>query len=403
MERRVEELLRTLRYKECPKYNDKEKTLIGVVKMIFDECVVNKNIYENSEGVNFILNKIKGANEIVLHGYILNDTELKSRFQIFWEWYTQKTLANRSKGETLMRFKQLLIKEDDIITSRKEVRKYGISKNQLGMKEKKAIQEMEKSNSDEESDDSIERRHKDIEETTNIVENEEINDDDIVRLLNLNFTKYNILNPGFIERYIEVRYNEDEDIKNIMEIWLKEKHYELEHNVEEVGSTGITDEEAIDNIMEILQKEKISIEKEDVIRVLNLEFGRYLILDKEFIGKYQEIKEKSDEEIKTELEEWWIRKMNSENQYKEVSDNEEEAREILEQVKETMLIATLEEIRRLLNWGYTESEVLDNEIILEYRKMKMELDPFDDEDERSKGTIKHLCSKEESSEKKRNN
>ncbi|GES90555.1 hypothetical protein RCL_jg13641.t1 [Rhizophagus clarus] len=207
---------------------------------------------------------------------------------------------------------------------------------------------MKRFNSDEKSDNSIEKKCKDIEEI-------------IVRL---------------IKKYIEIRYNKDNDVKDIMNIWLKENYQKLEYDVEEVESTGTTDEDAIDNIIEILQNKEINIEKENIIRILNLGFEKYLIYNKEFIEKYMKIKEKSDKEIKTELEEWWIRKIKNKDYYEKVNDNEEEVYEILEQIKEITSLAKLKEIRKLLNWRYTEKEILDNKIILEYRQMKIELGSY---------------------------
>ncbi|GBB86028.1 hypothetical protein RclHR1_12480002 [Rhizophagus clarus] len=201
---------------------------------------------------------------------------------------------------------------------------------------------MKRFNSDEKSDNSIEKKCKDIEEII----------------------------------YIEIRYNKDNDVKDIMNIWLKENYQKLEYDVEEVESTGTTDEDAIDNIIEILQNKEINIEKENIIRILNLGFEKYLIYNKEFIEKYMKIKEKSDKEIKTELEEWWIRKIKNKDYYEKVNDNEEEVYEILEQIKEITSLAKLKEIRKLLNWRYTEKEILDNKIILEYRQMKIELGSY---------------------------
>ncbi|GES84685.1 hypothetical protein RCL_jg25480.t1 [Rhizophagus clarus] len=85
--RKIEELLRTLRYKKCSKY--KEKSPVRIIRIILDEYVINKNIEENSKEVSFVLNKVK-----------------------------------ESRNNTMIRFKQLIIKENDIITSRKEVEEF---------------------------------------------------------------------------------------------------------------------------------------------------------------------------------------------------------------------------------------------------------------------------------------
>ncbi|GES90556.1 hypothetical protein GLOIN_2v1886091 [Rhizophagus clarus] len=128
---KIKELLRMLRYKKCTKY--REKSLVRIIRIILDKCVINKNIEENNERISFMLNKIKGSSKFILHRYILNDKKLDRRFQVFWEWYKEKTLANKIENNTMMRFKQLIIKKDDIITSKREVkkiyRKYKIYKN----------------------------------------------------------------------------------------------------------------------------------------------------------------------------------------------------------------------------------------------------------------------------------
>ncbi|GBB89054.1 hypothetical protein RclHR1_15700001 [Rhizophagus clarus] len=61
----IKKVLHILRYRECPRY--RERSLIGMMSIILDECVINKKMDEDDGEVNHMLNKIGGCDEIALY------------------------------------------------------------------------------------------------------------------------------------------------------------------------------------------------------------------------------------------------------------------------------------------------------------------------------------------------
>ncbi|RGB33113.1 hypothetical protein C1646_762126, partial [Rhizophagus diaphanus] len=98
--------------------------------------------------------------------------------------------------------------------------------------------------------------------------------------------------------------------------------------------------------------------------------------------KFQINKEKLSEEIKRILDEYLEISVNEDKEIKEENElsKEEMVQKLLKERNEVLGIATEIEIHKLLEWEYNKNAILKNKIILQYKKLKIELDLFEEDD-----------------------
>ncbi|RGB30020.1 hypothetical protein C1646_672001 [Rhizophagus diaphanus] len=113
------------------------------------------------------------------------------------------------------------------------------------------------------------------------------------------------------------------------------------------------------------------------------------IISKDFIEKFQLNKEKLGEEIKKILDEY-LRKFNDDEEIngKNELSIEEIVQKLLKKRDEVLGTVTEIEIRKLLEWEYNSRVILNNKIIFQYRKLKIELNPYEKDDKEVKEKLR---------------
>ncbi|RGB24085.1 hypothetical protein C1646_773590, partial [Rhizophagus diaphanus] len=197
----------------------------------------------------------------------------------------------------------------------------------------------------------------------------------------------------------------------------------------------------IEKIMKICKRAEIKVTREEIIQVLKMGYEDKEILSWGFIKLFQENKNESEEVIKEILDKYLEKEMNTEENEEmtnEITETEERLRRIkglikyleieategellmlirmgytdgdiikineenelsieemvqklLKEKDEVLGEVTEIEICKLLEWGYNSRAILNNRIIFQYRKLKMELDLYE-EDDKKIGEI--LCPEE---------
>ncbi|GES76231.1 enzymatic polyprotein, putative [Rhizophagus clarus] len=141
----------------------------------------------------------------------------------------------------------------------------------------------------------------------------------------------------------------------------------------------------------------------EIERLIRIYITKEIVLIEGFIDFYLYNRKLEDEELHHKCMNWLKGKivLDDDNNINESAQNEqddndseyirledsfenlgleEKVTKLLKWKRETMGIASEEEIRKFLEWGYIESIIMDNDIVLEYRKLRMEGDPYDEDD-----------------------
>ncbi|RGB27667.1 hypothetical protein C1646_768832 [Rhizophagus diaphanus] len=184
--------------------------------------------------------------------------------------------------------------------------------------------------------------------------------------LRMGYEDKEILSWGFIKLFQKNKNELEEVIKGILDKYLK-KEMNTEENENEETTDEITEtEERLRRIKGLI--EYLEIEATE---------GELLI-------------EKSGEEIKRILDEY-LRKSSDDDKEinKENELNIEEMVQKLLKERDKVLGTVIEiEIRKLLEWGYNSRAILDNKIISQYSKLKIELDPYEEDDKEVKEKLR---------------
>ncbi|GBB89255.1 hypothetical protein RclHR1_15940004 [Rhizophagus clarus] len=161
------------------------------------------------------------------------------------------------------------------------------------------------------------------------------------------------------------------------------------------------DEEEEYVVISVRESSPRRINVRDVEKIKDLGFNRETMTRPGFLNIYEEFISETDEILKDKLskllekEKETIFEDDDENIKESFEDRVDQIREkeenidkktnrIFKEIKESLGIATLEEVRKLIEWGYARSEISDNEIIFELRKLQIELNLYDDDDDEVK-------------------
>ncbi|GES79039.1 hypothetical protein GLOIN_2v1848990 [Rhizophagus clarus] len=335
----LDRIIESIRYNEQPSF--KEKGLRQVLVVIARDCIENNKENEVCDG-------LIGNPELVKYGYILEEWDIEIRFEKFWMWYRIEHKGgpvNIKSYEALKTFKEILY----LIDEEKE------TDEELPYKAKRLITELV---------------------------NEHI-------------------------EYIGSRFNQD----IILKIWnrVKEtKQFSIkEKNIEEDSESSIESYKLTEDAKKEMKEELIGMEYEldmsEIERLIKIHVTKEIVLIEGFIDFYLCNRKLEDEELHHKCMNWLKGKIisdddnnidesaqneqdDSDSEYVRSEDSfkklglEEKVTKLLKRKKEIMGIASEEEIRKFLEWRYIESIIMDNDIVLEYRKLRMEGDPYDEDD-----------------------
>ncbi|RGB22437.1 hypothetical protein C1646_776098 [Rhizophagus diaphanus] len=145
-------------------------------------------------------------------------------------------------------------------------------------------------------------------------------------------------------------------------------------------------EERLRRIKGLIEYLKIETTEGELLMLIQMRYTDGDIISKDFIEKFQKNKEKLEKEIKKILDEY-LRKFNDDDEENELSI-EETVQKLLKERKEVIGTVTEIEIRKLLEWGYNSRAILNNRIIFQYRKLKIELDPYEEDDKKVKEKLR---------------
>ncbi|RGB35231.1 hypothetical protein C1646_759623 [Rhizophagus diaphanus] len=134
----------------------------------------------------------------------------------------------------------------------------------------------------------------------------------------------------------------------------------------------------IEKIMKICERAEVKKNKNELEKVIK---G---ILDK-YLKKEMNTEENKNEEMTNEITETEerLRRIKGLIKYLEIEATEGEL--LIDEVQGTV---TEIEIHKLLEWGYNSRAILSNRIIFQYRKLKMELDPYEEDDKEVKEKLR---------------
>ncbi|GES97976.1 hypothetical protein RCL_jg3731.t1 [Rhizophagus clarus] len=171
----------------------------------------------------------------------------------------------------------------------------------------------------------------------------------------------------------------------ILKIWnrVKEtKQFSIEEeNIEENSESSIESYKLMEDVEKEMQEELIGmgyeLDMSEIERLIRIHITKEIVLIEGFIDFYLYNRKLKDEELhhKYDNDSEYI---GSEDSFEKL-ELEEKITKLLKRKREIMGIASEEEIRKFLEWGYIESIIMDNDIILEYRKLRMEGDPYDED------------------------
>ncbi|GBB87853.1 hypothetical protein RclHR1_14350002 [Rhizophagus clarus] len=335
----LDRILESIRYNEQPSF--KEKGLRQVL------VVIARNYIENNKE-NEVCDGLIGNPELVKYGYILEEWDVEIRFEKFWIWYKIEHKGgpvNIKSYEALKTFKEILYLIDEVNETDKE----------LPYKAKRLITELV---------------------------NEHI-------------------------EYIGSRFSQD----IILKIWnrVKEtKQFSIEEeNIEEDSESSIESYKLTEDAEKEMQEELIGmgyeLDMSEIERLIRIHITKEIVLIEEFIDFYLHNRKLEDKELHHKCMNWLKGKivLDDDNNINESIQNEqddndseyigsedsfeklgleEKVTKLLKRKREIMGIVSEEEIRKFLEWGYIESIIMDNDIVLEYRKLRMEGDPYDEDD-----------------------
>ncbi|RGB29559.1 hypothetical protein C1646_766446 [Rhizophagus diaphanus] len=277
-------------------------------------------------------------------------------------------------------FKEILYMEENIII-RKIVKEKGFTRDNSNVDELESSEDENEMKREKErailKDIDNNNKEKAIGIAEKWVEKRHINVtiDRIMRLIKLGFDELKLENDKkLIEKYEE--YKDLLDDKLIIKL------------------NEINNEEDNDEITET--EEKLRRIKR-LIEYLEIEVTEGELLIKKFIEKFQTNKEKLGEEIKRILDEY-LRISSDDNKENELSI-EKMVQKLLKERDEVLGEVTETEIRKLLEWEYNSNVILKNKIIFQYRKLKIELDPYDENDKEIKEKLNKYILELENKEK----
>ncbi|GBB99117.1 hypothetical protein RclHR1_34190002 [Rhizophagus clarus] len=222
--------------------------------------------------------------------------------------------------------------------------------------------------------------------------------------------------------YIGSRFSQD----IILKIWnrVKEtKQFSIEEeNIEEDSKSSIKSYKLTEDAKKEMKEELIGmgyeLDMSEIERLIRIHITKEIVLIEGFIDFYLNNRKLKDEELYHKCMNWLKGKivLDDDNNINESAQNErgdnvseyirsedsfeklgleEKVTKLLKRKKEIMGIASEEEIRKFLEWGYIESIIMDNDIVLEYRKLRMEGDPYDKDDSIVKeGLDRYIIDKE---------
>ncbi|RGB23356.1 hypothetical protein C1646_677173 [Rhizophagus diaphanus] len=213
--------------------------------------------------------------------------------------------------------------------------------------------------------------------------------EEIIQVLKMGYEDKEILSWGFIKLFQKNKYDLKEVIKRILDKYLKKET--TEENANEEMANEITEtEERLRRIKGLVEYLKIEATEGELLMLIQMGYTDGDIISKDFIEKFQMNKEKSGEEIKKILDEY-LRKFNDDdeeiNEENELSI-EEMIQKLLKERDEVLKTVTKIEIRKLLEWKYNSRTILNNKIIFQYRKLKIELDPYEEDDKEVKEKLR---------------
>ncbi|RGB25836.1 hypothetical protein C1646_675267, partial [Rhizophagus diaphanus] len=241
----------------------------------------------------------------------------------------------------------------------------------------------------EENNNKIELR---IEKIMKICERAEVKviREEIIQILKMGYEDKEILSWGFIKLFQENKNKLEEVIKEILDKYLKKEINTEENENEEMANEITETEERLRRIKELVEYLEIKATEGELLMLIRMGYTDGDIINKEFMEKFQMNKEKSEEKIKKILDEY-LRKFNDDD--KEINEEnelsiEEMVKKLLKERNEVLGTVTEIEIHKLLEWEYNSRMILNNRIIFQYRKLKIELDPYEEDDKRVKEKLR---------------
>ncbi|CAB4373968.1 unnamed protein product [Rhizophagus irregularis] len=105
-----------IRYRIQPKM--KEKGLRTIILVIVRDCI-------EGDLENEVFDRLIGNPELIEHKYILEDWDVKRRFEKFWQWYrviSKEVEPLRVEMGAIKTFRELLYEEEGIVTNEKKVK-----------------------------------------------------------------------------------------------------------------------------------------------------------------------------------------------------------------------------------------------------------------------------------------
>ncbi|GBB94935.1 hypothetical protein RclHR1_24450001 [Rhizophagus clarus] len=369
VQKESEEMVESLIWRYRP--NVKERDLRVMIYLIIKEYIRNIEEGKAIEGEDYILNKIMGSRAIEIQGFLIIDEVVEERFEI-------KEAEIPERGKEVRKLINLLEYDRTQIWE-------GVRKNEIAMK---IIEQFIDTRAFKLNDEEIKENRRKLlgityREGEQLDEEEEyivisvressprkMNVREAERIENLGFDREAMAIPGFLNIYEEFINETDEILKEkLNRIIEKEEKTIFEDDDENIEESF---EDKVDRIREMLREQEWDVGIGDAERLVNLGFDKYDVITEGFLEKCNEIWGETDEVVKDRLEQWLDKKEES---------TDKQTNRIFKEIRESLGIATLEEVRKLIEWGYTRSEIIENEIIIELRKLQMELNLYDDDED----------------------
>ncbi|RGB32595.1 hypothetical protein C1646_762702 [Rhizophagus diaphanus] len=163
-----------------------------------------------------------------------------------------------------------------------------------------------------------------------------------------------------------------------------------EENENEDNDEITKTEERLRRIKELIEYLEIEVNEGELLMLIRMGYTDSDITNKDFIERFQINKEKSSEEIKRILDEYLEKSVNEDEEINEGNELniEKTVKKLLKERNEVLGTVTEIKIHKLLEWEYNSRAILNNRIILQYRKLKIELDSYEKDDKEVKEKLR---------------
>ncbi|RGB24652.1 hypothetical protein C1646_772786 [Rhizophagus diaphanus] len=318
----LDQIIESIRYRKQPIMREKGLRIIIIV--IVSDCIEG-----NLE--NEVYNRLIGNPELMEHRYILEDWDIKNRFQKFFEWC--KTILE--EGESLSEignvsritenFKQLLYMKKDIINDIEgmEGKIYWILfdieiKGTDNFDTAEAAWERYMMDEDTGQCKICEQKELMILQDDLEKLGYEISMTEIQKIRNFRVNNAILVTKEFMEKWVQIMNMKNTEIRDKLYVWIGENttiyrkceirwiNSKFNDDKSECKDCEIEDEidERINNLKKICDEVEVEITKGELLRLISMGYTNKEIWDEEFIELFQKNKDELERNLKQILNEY---------------------------------------------------------------------------------------------------